>query len=60
MQVNYILQGVVYEYIPNGFVYLDKQTPPAPPTTPGGGYPDGNALTQSLKVTGWTVVTDYA
>ena len=57
--VNTILNYLVLEYLADGFVYLDGQVPPAPPNTPGGGYPDGLAATASLKVTGWTVVTDY-
>jgi hypothetical protein len=57
-QVDYILDGLVNEFIPDGFVYLDKQTPPAPPTNPGGGYPNGLAATASLKTVGWIVVTD--
>jgi hypothetical protein len=57
-EVDNALYYLSIEGFSNGFVSLDKQTPLAPVTTPGGGSPDGRAASASLKSAGWTVITD--
>jgi hypothetical protein len=57
-QIDYTLVELVTNGVFNGSVYLNKQTPLAPATTPGNGAPDGRAALASLKSSGWTVITD--
>lgn len=58
--VNAILENLAANTLQGGVVDVSLQTPAAPPSSPGGGFPDGIAAVAVLTgyATPWTVLTD--